>query len=139
MVTKSGTNTLHGDLYGYLRNQRLAAANPLSNGKLPFTQAQYGASLGGPIIHDRTFYFANFEQRSLNQSGLITIAPANVDAINARLAASGYPGARIATGLFPNPVHNTNFLGKVEHQFRGNHQFSARYSLYDVHSDNSRG
>ena len=35
MVTKSGTNTLHGDLYGYFRNQRFNAANPLSNTKLP--------------------------------------------------------------------------------------------------------
>ena len=60
---KSGTNTLHGDLYGYFRNQRLNAANALSHTALPLTQAQYGASLGGPIIHDRTFYFANFEQR----------------------------------------------------------------------------
>ena len=64
MVTKSGTNSLHGDLYGYFRNQRFNAANPLSNTKLPVTQAQYGASLGGPIVRDRTFYFANFEQRA---------------------------------------------------------------------------
>ena len=139
VVTKSGTNTLHGDLYGYFRNQRFNAANPLSNTKLPSTQAQYGASLGGPIRADRTFYFANFEQRSLNQSGLITIAPANVAVINARLAAVGYPGAQIATGLYPNPVHNTNFLAKLDHQFSSNDQFSLRYSLYDVHSNNSRG
>ena len=45
VVTKSGTNNLHGDLYGYLRNQRFNAANPLSHDKLPLTQAQYGASL----------------------------------------------------------------------------------------------
>src|ERR1041384_7369598 len=51
MVTKSGTNSLHSDLYGYLRNQRFNAANPLSNNKLPSTQAQYGASAGGPIVH----------------------------------------------------------------------------------------
>ena len=139
MVTKSGTNTLHGDLYGYFRNQRLNAANPLSNTKLPSTQAQYGASLGGPIRADRTFYFANFEQRLLHQSGLITIAPANVDVINARLAAVRYPGSPIATGLYPNPVHNVNFLGKVDHQFSLRDQFSARYSLCDVHSINSRG
>jgi Carboxypeptidase regulatory-like domain/TonB dependent receptor len=139
VVTKSGTNTLHGDLYGYFRNQRLNAANPLSNTKLPLTQAQYGASLGGPIRTDRTFYFANFEERALNQSGLITISPANVAAINTRLAAIGYPGAQIATGLYPNPVHNTNFLGKVDHQFNRSDQFSLRYSLYDVHSNNSRG
>jgi hypothetical protein len=139
MVTKSGTNSLHGDLYGYLRNQRFNAANPLSNTKLPSTQAQYGASLGGPIKQDRTFFFGNFEQRQLNQSGLITIAPTSVAAINSRLTATGYQGPQIATGLYPNPVHNTNFLGKVDHQFNARDQFSARYSLYDVHSNNSRG
>lgn len=139
MVTKSGTNLLHGDLYGYFRNQRFNAANPLSNSKLASTQSQYGASLGGPVIRDRTFYFTNLEQRRLNQSGLITIDPANVDLINARLAATGYPGARIATGLYPSPVRNTNFLAKVDHQFSGKDQFSARYSLYDVYAENSRG
>jgi len=139
VVTKSGTNALHGDLYGYLRNSRFNAANALSHAVLPLTQAQYGASLGGPVIHDRTFYFANFERRELNQSGLITISPANVAAINATLAAVGFPGPSIFTGLYPNPVHNTNFLGKIDHQFSTKDHFSARYSLYDVHSSNSRG
>lgn len=139
MVTKSGTNALHGDLYGYIRNQRFNAANPLSNTKLPSTQAQYGASLGGPLVHDRTFYFANFERRDLNQSGLTTIDPANVSVVNARLAGVGYQGPAVTTGIYSNPVHTTNFLAKVDHQFSQKDQFNARYSLYDVTSVNSRG
>src|SRR5450432_3304530 len=139
VVTKSGANDLHGDLYGYFHNQRLNAANPLSNTRLPSTQAQYGASLGGPLKQDRTFYFANFEQRELNQSGLVTISPANISAIDARLTSAGYPGPLPYTGLYSNPVHSTNFLSKVDHQFRTNDQFSVRYSLYDVSSSNSRG
>lgn len=139
MVTKSGTNALHGDLYGYFRNNRFNAANALSHASLPLTQAQYGASLGGPIIRDRTFYFTNFEQRALNQSGLIAISPSNVKSINTKLMATGYPGSLVATGLYPNPVHNTNFLSKIDHQFSPADQFSARYSLYRVDSRNSRG
>src|SRR5262249_27524854 len=113
VVTRSGSNSLHADLYAYFRNQRLNAASALSGARLPLTQAQYGASAGGPAVHDRTFYFANFEQRALNQSGLITIDPANVTAINTRLAAIGYQGQAIATGLYPNPVHNSNLLAKL--------------------------
>jgi hypothetical protein len=139
MITRSGTNSLHGDLYGYFRNQRFNAANPLSHSRLPSTQAQYGASVGGPVIADRTFYFANFEQRELNQSGLISIAPANVAAINTQLAATGYRGSPLTTGLYPNPVHNSNFLAKLDHEFSERDQFSIRYSLYNVNSINSRG
>ena len=139
MVTKSGTNAVHGDLYGYFRNQRFNAANPLSNSKLPSTQAQYGASLGGPVVKNRTFLFGNFEQRQLNQSGLITISQSNVNAINARLLTTGYKGPQIFTGLYSNPVHNTNVLAKIDHQFSTNDQFSLRYSSYDVSSKNSRG
>jgi hypothetical protein len=139
VVTKSGSNSLHGDLYGYFRNQRLNAANALLGERLPLTQTQYGASAGGPAVHDRTFYFANFEHRVLNQSGLIIINPASVSAINARLAAVGYQGPAIATGLYPNPVHNSNFLAKLDHQISQRDLFTVRYSLYDVHSRNSRG
>ncbi|HTM51801.1 MAG TPA: TonB-dependent receptor [Bryobacteraceae bacterium] len=139
VITKSGTNSLHGDLYGYFRNQRLNSSNALLHAALPLTQSQYGAGLGGPVLRDRTFFFANFEQRLLNQSGLITISPSDVAAINGRLAAAGYRGPSVAAGLYPNPVHNTNFLGKLDHQFSSKDQFAARYSLYDVNSLNSRG
>jgi hypothetical protein len=139
MVTKSGTNTLHADVYAYFRNQRFNAANPLINTVLPLTQVQTGASVGGPILTDRTFYFANFELRDQNQSGLITISPAAVAVINARLLATNYLGSLISTGIYPNPIHMRNFLGKVDHQFSARDLASFRYSLYDVDSNNSRG
>ena len=106
---------------------------------LPMSQSQYGASLGGPIVRDRTFFFSNFEQRRLDQSGLVIVDPAVVNIINARLAAVGYPGAPVTTGEYPNPVNSTNFLGKLDHQISGQDQFSVRYSLYNVNSSNSRG
>ena len=139
VVTKSGTNMTHGDIYGYFRHQRLNAANALAQQKLPVTQGQFGATIGGPVIRDRTFYFANFEQRILNQSGLITISPENIAAINNRLSAVGYPGPLTFTGIYPNPVHWWTALGKIDHQFNSRDQFSIRYSVYDVNSENSRG
>jgi len=141
MVTKSGTNDLHGDVYGFFRNQALNAANALTHARLPITQAQYGASLGGPLIKNRTFYFANFEQRLLNQAGspVITITPANLATINSRLTSVGYLGPLISTGQYPNPVHTTNFLAKMDHRFNEKDQFNARYSLYNVNATNSRG
>jgi hypothetical protein len=139
VVTNSGTNSLRGALYGYFRDKRLNARNGLSGTKLPFTQVQYGASLGGPIVKERTFYFGNFEQRRLNQSGLVTIAPANVAIINARLSEVRYSGPPVTTGLYPNPVDTTNAIVKVDHQLNMRDLLTVRYSLYDVSSNNSRG
>ncbi|HKY20188.1 MAG TPA: TonB-dependent receptor [Vicinamibacterales bacterium] len=139
VVTKSGTNSPHAALYGYVRDRRLNAANALSGTKLPMTQKQYGASAGGPIVRNRTFYFSNFEQRRLNQFGLTTIADANVQAINQRLSGSGYPGSPIATGAYPNPVSTTNFIAKIDHQLNNRGLLGIRYSLYDAVSQNSRG
>src|SRR5260370_2587254 len=139
MVTKSGTNSLHGSAYGFLRNQRLNANNALSQSKLPLTQAQYGASLGGPILRNRTFYFANFERKQLNQDGIITIAPASVAAINGRLQSTGYRVPLLAAGLYPNRVRTNNFRARIDHHVNAADEFSLRYSLYEVDSRNSRG
>jgi hypothetical protein len=139
IVTKSGTNLFRGDAYAYGRDDRLNARNAISGTKLPMSQKQYGASVGGPILANRTFYFANMEQRKLDQSGLVTISPANARTINAHLVATGYQGPPVTTGVFPNPVHSTNLLGKIDHQVSGRDQLSVRYSLYDVESENSRG
>jgi len=139
VVTKSGTNAVHGTMYGFFRDDALNAANALSGTKLPMDQQQYGGSLGGPLAQNRTFYFANFEQRLLDQSGLVTIAPADVTAINARLVQTGYPGAAVSTGVYPNPVHSANVLGKVDHLVGRSDQLTLRYSLYHVTSNQSRG
>ena len=64
VVTKSGTNVLHGTAYDYIRSDRFNARNALSGTKLPMDQSQFGASLGGPILRDRTFYFTNVERRN---------------------------------------------------------------------------
>ena len=93
IVTQSGTNTVHGKVYGFLRNERLDARNPLSPTKDPLTQTQYGGSIGLPIVKDRTFFFGNFEQTRRNDSNVITIAPANVGIINSRLATRVIPAS----------------------------------------------
>ncbi|MCA1818386.1 MAG: carboxypeptidase regulatory-like domain-containing protein, partial [Acidobacteria bacterium] len=79
VVTKSGTNDTHGDVFGYIRHKSIQARNPFApvingdpNEKPPFTRAQYGATLGGPLDRDRTFYFLAFEQRRRQESGFFT-------------------------------------------------------------------
>jgi hypothetical protein len=139
VVTRSGSNTLHGDLYEYARDDFFNAPNALTGTRLPMRQHQYGGSLGGPIVRNRTFYFFNVEQRRLRQRGLVTIDPAAVEAVNARLAAVGYPGARISSGTYPNPVDTTNLFGKIDHQLSGGDLMSVRYAQYDATSTNSRG
>jgi hypothetical protein len=139
VVTKSGANVSHGDVYDYVRDDRLNAANALIGTPLPMNQSQYGASLGGPLRRDRTFYFTNFEQRLLDQTGLVTILPQSANIINAKLANVGYQGPPVETGEYPNPVHTVNFLAKMDHQFSSRDLLSVRYSMYDVDSSNSRG
>lgn len=139
VVTKSGTNAVHGTLYGFFRDDAFNGTNALTGTTLPMDQQQFGGSLGGPIARNRTFYFANVERRLLDQTGVVSITPQNVGTINARLAQVGYQGLPVATGLYPNPVHSTNALGKIDHQFSGADQLSIRYAYYDVTSRNARG
>jgi hypothetical protein len=138
VVTRSGTNRLAGDAYGYFRDSRFDAANALSHTRLPMDQQQVGGSVGGPIVRNRTFFFANAERRNLDQTGLVTIDPSAVDAINARLSTAGYAG-RISTGPYDNPVDTTNALVKLDHVLSPRDQISARYLFYGVNSTDARG
>ena len=61
-VTKSGTNSLHGSLFEFFRNAALDAANYFDTfGKPTYERNQFGATLGGPIRKDQTFFFGNYE------------------------------------------------------------------------------
>ncbi len=144
LITRSGTNNLHGAAYGFLRNQRLNAENALSRSKLPLTQGQYGASVGGPIRRDRTFAFGNFEEQRLNTDGIVTITPANAAQINARLIATGYPAPLLSVGtgpttLYPTTLHTDNAFVRGDHRFSQRDQFNLRYSFYKLSSINARG
>ncbi len=68
LVTKSGTNQFHGTLYEFLRNDKLDARNAFATERLPLRYNQFGGSLGGPIIKNRTFGFFNWEEYRLRQS-----------------------------------------------------------------------
>lgn len=139
VVTKSGTNITRGDLYGYFKDDRFNATNALSGTRLPMNQQQYGTSVGGPVRLDRTFFFSNVEQKTLNQTGLVTIPDDTVATTNRRLTTVGYKGMPVVTGIYPNPINATTLMGKLDHQISGRDQVSVRYSLYRVSSDNARG
>src|SRR5438309_6380353 len=106
IVTKSGTNTLHGTAAEYFRNDALDARNFFnlaSQPKAPFHNNQYGASLGGPIVKDKTFFFLDYEGQQ-ESVGVVTLGcvpdPAQ---IAADIAANGPPNPIIANLLARNP------------------------------------
>ena len=138
ILTRSGGNDWRGNLYGFFRNQRFDARNPLAPTKDLLTQAQYGATLSGPVRRDRTFFFTNFEQTRRNYSAVLTIAPAAVNSINNRLRAVNYTGQLIETGVVPASFDTTNFFGRIDHRINSRNQLSARYSLYHIEAVNSR-
>ena len=84
IVTTSGTNQLHGDMFEYLRNSDLDARNffDTSIGAPPFKRNQFGAALGGPLKKDTAFLFGNYEgfrQRlAVSSASIVPDAPARV-------------------------------------------------------------
>jgi hypothetical protein len=138
ILTRAGTNDWRGSWYGFLRNQRFDARNPLAPTKDLLTQAQYGVTAGGPLQRDRTFFFSNFEQTRRNYSAVLTIAPAAVTSINNRLRAVNYAGPLVSTGVVPASFDTTNFFTRIDHSINQRNQLSARYSLYHINAVNSR-
>ncbi len=138
IVTQSGTNDWRGKVYSFLRDEKFDARNPLAASKDPLTQTQYGASFGAPLVKNRAFFFGNFEQTRRNDSNIITIAAANVAAINNRLAAVGYRGQNLQTGLVPGGYDTTNFFARTDYQINRKNSFAATYNFYDINAVNAR-
>ena len=67
VVTKSGTNAFHGDVYEFFRNNVLNARGFFDTAIPDFKQNQFGGTLGGPIRKDQTFFFASYEGRRIRQ------------------------------------------------------------------------
>lgn len=155
IVTKSGTNEFHGSIFEFFRNDKLDARNFFNTKPNPQTQFrnnQFGFSLGGPIVKNKTFFFINYEGQR-ERVGLNSLArvpdPAEIallggprNPIIARLLARNpYPTPNIPVPLFdpsPNvsvttPAFNDIDSGiiKIDHAISERDQVTGRYYLGD--------
>jgi carboxypeptidase family protein/TonB-dependent receptor-like protein len=74
IITRSGSNVFHGDVYGYLRNRNFQAVNPFSTVSNPaYTRVQAGTAFGGPIKKDRTFYYFSYETTRRHETGFSSV------------------------------------------------------------------
>jgi hypothetical protein len=163
VVLKSGTNQIHGSVYYFNRNTSLGATTPFFNPaflsslglpskKPPLRNENYGFSLGGPIVKDKTFWFLAFEKQkyTIALSGLNTEpSTAYQNAALALLAANNVPESPISQALMANlwpslinplPAQPSNYFAtspslgysyngviKLDHNFNDKHHLSARW------------
>jgi carboxypeptidase family protein/TonB-dependent receptor-like protein len=134
VVTRTAANQIHGDAFLFLQNGALDARNPFETERATPDLHRYraGFSQGGPIVKDRTFYYAAFEQehnRSLDDS---FISPATAASVNRVLAGGAFP--RLATqqindGFFPTARVETEASAKVNHQLTSANSLMLRYAF----------
>ena len=131
VTTRSGTNAVHGEAFGFFRDSSFAAALPAPPGlSEPFQRSQYGGRLGGPIIKNRFFYFLDGERTLQHEQAPV-------------LAAAPF---QQYSGSFNSPFRENNLLARVDCQLsqsiRGFYRFSyfensftsnggLGYSVYD--------
>ena len=78
IITRSGSNDFHGDVYGYLRNRNFQAVNPFSTTSNPaYTCVQGGVAFGGPIKKDKTYYYFAYETTRRHETGFSSIGQGN--------------------------------------------------------------
>jgi hypothetical protein len=78
IITRSGSNDFHGDVYGYLRNRNFQAVNPFSTIPNPaYTRVQAGTAFGGPIKKDKTYYYFAYEITRRHETGFSSIGQNN--------------------------------------------------------------
>jgi hypothetical protein len=117
-VTKSGTNTFSGSIFGYHRNEAWTGF-PLAESD--FSNWQFGASLGGPIQRDKVHFFANFERREEDRPAAgpffgsgepVVVRPEDVAAFNTTAQAAGLSPGNFDRVDISRPA--TNLLGRVD-------------------------
>lgn len=160
IVTKSGTNQFHGTAAEFFRNSALDARNFFNDvqpgtdilpPKNAFHNSQFGGSLGGPIIKDKTFFFADYEgQRESGSQSSSACVPSSSDiaaataaiggasninpVTGALLARSPWPATAVSDSNCPNVTTANPFLnsvdsviGKIDHSINTNNLLTGRY------------
>jgi carboxypeptidase family protein len=137
IITKSGTNSLHGSAYEYFRNDAMDAKNALAapGGFNKLRQNQFGGTLGGPIVRDKTFFFGNYEGQRHSESPYYNSAVlTNLDAINnVKVNVFGLPAENLRVD---RTINYDNALFKLDHSFSQKESMFVRYFINDQRSTN---
>ena len=153
IITKSGTNQLHGSAFEYFRNSALDSRNffnPDGDPKTLFINNQFGGSLGGPIVHDKTFFFGAYEgqrERVGSNFNLFVPTQSEIDTAKANamtqnpsinpaplLAILSYfplaaPGTQTVAGVVNDFNNLDNFILKLDHRLNSANSFAVRYAF----------
>jgi len=137
IITRSGSNDMHGTVFGYLRNRDFQAVNPFSTVSNPaYTRVQAGAAFGGPIKKDKTFYYFSYEGTWRQETGFSSIGANNFGLIPFDTTQVGQPfGALLLTpdqiSFLTNPA--------VLAQEQGNAGFAQEVGQYTALAGASSG
>jgi hypothetical protein len=139
IVTKSGTNALAGNAFLFFRDESLNAKDHfekfdvfgerVDREKAPYSQWQWGGTLGGPLKRDRTFFFGSFEKLDVETNNFVTINSAAAATLNA----AGFP---VELGNVPYDVRFVQALAKIDHQWTSDHSLAVRGHFSDVTNEN---
>ena len=113
-ISRSGTNTLAGSVYGFFRDGKLNAKDPVANRVLPYQNQQVGGALGGPIVKDKVHFFASYEYE--REPGTIVTAP------------SLLPGQSFE---IPYKNNQKSLLARVDDQVSARDRLTIRGSRWD--------
>jgi Carboxypeptidase regulatory-like domain len=107
VVTKSGSNSFHGDIYEYFRNTDLDAQGYLNTIRPQWNQNQYGGTFGGPLKKDRSFFFLSYEGRRIRegQSGPVVAVPTGQPSLTS--PTGEFAGNFSTQGPFAGGISNT--------------------------------
>ncbi len=122
IVTRSGSNDVQGNFFGFLRHRDIQARNFFDPDKSAFTRGQYGATVGGPLVHDQTHFFLAFERLDRHESAFVPILqdrsifgrlPSSQQQLVDFFDASGSPQLGALAAAMRQALTTTNFPGTL--------------------------
>lgn len=146
LVSKTGTNAFHGSVYEFFRNSKLDARRPFDGANPPpFRLNQFGGNVGGPVIKDKTFFFANYEgllQRLTisRADGLVPSAafrqrtPAALQSLINLYPVGNVPGANNVDRLIaetPERRDEHSGMARIDHRINDKHSLFFRFAMTD--------
>lgn len=135
-ITKSGTNTLHGDGFYQIRHRALSEYNPVVLIRPSETLQQFGGSVGGPIKHNKLFWFLAAESQTSNTPRQVVIPSLTGVAVTARNT-EAITLARSFEKPFKQTNRSTAMTTKVDYAFEKGHRLTLRYNFSDSVEQNA--